>query len=90
MRVRVACGVLMAVFGLGMLAPVLVGPAVGQENRPTQEQPDPGQKIERPARDENWAYNWVARPLLAIMVLFIVALAAGYGIRWIGIGRRTT
>ena len=97
-RIRVLIGVAAVVVGV-LATPVFVlaaGPAgaagdvVAQsQERPTRSQPPAGEHITRPAEDRPWSYNWVARPLIAIVALFFVALGLGYVVRWVGLGRRT-
>jgi hypothetical protein len=59
-------------------------------NRPTADQPSPGTSFAPTVQDKPWSYNWVARPFVAIVALFIVALLLGFALRWVGVGRRTT
>lgn len=91
MRLRVVSGLIVVLIG-SSFATVATTPALAQENpnRPTATQPSPGVAFTTPAQDKPWSYNWVAWPLAWATVLLVVALAAGWALRWKGIGRRTT
>jgi hypothetical protein len=44
----------------------------------------------RPPESKPWSFNYGARPFIFITALFLVALALGFLLRWVGLGRRTT
>lgn len=91
---RFSVFLLCALLCVGVAAPARASSQglIAQENpnRPTASQPDAGVKISDRPFDRPWSYTWVARPLIALVAVFLLALALGFLVRWIGLGRRTT
>jgi hypothetical protein len=85
---------LLVLIGAALTAPAAMATPshriYAQENRPTGEQPSPGVGFSRPAEAKDWSFNWVARPLVAIVILLLAALAVGFAVKWIGVGHRTS
>ena len=98
MRRSVIAGVIVGLLSLGIPALVVAtsaGPvdaaAAGHvlaQERPTKSQPAPGTQFSRPKDDKPWHYMWMARPMIILAGLFLLALAVGFLVRWIGLGRR--
>jgi len=96
-RVRLLCVALMALLAgtlVSALAPSAAARPAGrifaqETDRTTATQPTAGQPFQPTSPSRPWSVNWVARPLLYVITpIFLLAIAVGVLVRWIGLGRR--